>query len=92
MIKRNDPFICKNCKKSVKSARFGKIRNHCSFCLYSLHIDINPGDRKHPCKGLMKPVKIELRGKQKYVLHRCLKCGIEKWNKLLEDDKINFIN
>lgn len=88
MIKRNEGFICLNCKKEVKPAKGGKCRNHCNFCLYSQHIDIEPGDRKHSCKGLMKPKGTEKRKKGVYIQHQCEKCGITKWNKILEDDKI----
>ncbi len=89
MIKRNEPFLCKNCGKRVKPAADGKCRNHCNYCLYSQHVDIEPGDRKHTCKGLMRPIKIEKRKKGLFILHKCKKCGIEKWNKILEDDKIS---
>ncbi len=92
MIKRNEPFVCKNCGKLVKSAKGGKCRNHCNYCLYSRHVDIQPGDRKHPCKGLMRPIRIEKRKSQLYILHKCTKCGIEKWNKILEDDKIENLS
>jgi biotin synthase-like enzyme len=88
MIKRNESFTCLNCKRYVGKAKSGKCRNHCKFCLYSLHTDIEPGDRKHKCKGLMKPIEIEKRKKGLYVLHKCQKCGIKKWNKIQEDDKI----
>ena len=88
MIKRNEPFTCLNCGKLVKPAKAGKCRNHCNYCLFSQHIDIEPGDRKHSCKGLMRPVKLEKRRKDYYLLHTCEKCGIKKWNKILEDDKI----
>lgn len=88
MKKRNEAFVCENCSKNVTKALKGNCRNHCNYCLFSKHIDISPGDRKHFCKGLMKPLKIEVRKGNTYVLHKCLKCGIEKWNKILEDDRI----
>lgn len=88
MIKRNEEFICLNCGKKVSPAKGGKCRNHCNYCLYSQHVDITPGDRKHTCKGLMQPIKIEKRNKCLYIQHKCLKCGIKKWNKILEDDRI----
>lgn len=88
MIKRNEPFTCKHCGQTVYPAKEGKCRNHCNFCLYSQHVDIEPGDRKHKCKGLMKPVRIKKRKKGFYIQHECLKCGIKKWNKILEDDRI----
>ena len=90
MIKRNDPFTCENCHKKVTPAEKGKCRNHCNYCLFSKHVDISPGDRKHTCKGLMKPIKLEKRKDFLYIEHECLKCGYKKWNKVCEDDKINM--
>jgi hypothetical protein len=88
MIKRNEPFVCLNCGKKVQPSSEGKCRNHCNFCLYSQHVDITPGDRKHFCKGLMKPVKLQKKNGGLYVLHECLECGIKKWNKIAKDDRI----
>lgn len=88
MIKRNDPFTCKNCGKKIEPAKSGKCRNHCNYCLFSRHVDITPGDRKHSCKGLMEPIGTETRKDGKYIQHECVKCGIKKWNKILEDDRI----
>ena len=51
-------------------------RNHCPFCLWSLHLDINPGDRACDCQGQMRPIKVETDPKKGYViLHRCERCG-----------------
>ena len=88
MIKLNESFVCLQCGKKVRPAKNGKCRNHCNYCLFSRHIDIIPGDRKHTCKGRMKPISLEKRKKGLYIQHECLKCGIKKWNKILEDDKI----
>ena len=55
---RDEDFICLNCGKKVSKLHVTS-RDHCPFCLYSLHVDINPGDRQNPCKGLMKPIGIE---------------------------------
>ena len=34
-------------------------RDHCPYCLYSKHLDINPGDRANECEGLLRPIGIE---------------------------------
>ncbi len=54
----NGYFVCKNCGKKVKFEAIGtKNRNHCPFCLYSLHVDRKfAGDRASSCQGLMKPI------------------------------------
>ena len=51
-------FVCLNCGKQVNDSPIGsKQRNHCPFCLWSLHLDEElPGDRKSNCHGLMQPV------------------------------------
>jgi DNA-directed RNA polymerase subunit RPC12/RpoP len=81
-------FICANCNKKVSlSAPGTKNRNHCPFCLYSLHVDIIPGDRKNPCMGLMKPVALTTKHDGEEVLtHKCQKCGFERWNRVAGDD------
>jgi DNA-directed RNA polymerase subunit RPC12/RpoP len=54
----NQSFICFNCGEQVLRLNNGSYRNHCPFCLYSLHVDNIPGDRSYTCKGLMKPIGI----------------------------------
>lgn len=91
MKKNNQGFTCIHCNTKIPSASKGKCRNHCPNCFHSKHVDINPGDRKNLCKGVMEPKKIEKRGQNMYILHQCLKCGYKRWNKILEDDKINAV-
>ena len=40
-------FVCENCNTSVKGNGY---TDHCPCCLYSKHVDINPGDRDCDCK------------------------------------------
>ncbi len=81
----NTGFVCANCGREVLPATDGSYRNHCPFCLYSRHVDILPGDRKDECGGLMKPVGIKYKaGKGYQIVHRCLKCGVEKANRVTE--------
>ena len=62
--------------------------NHCPNCLYSKDVDINPGDRKSNCNGLMKPISIETNKGFFIITHKCLKCG--KTNKCKTSDIDNF--
>ena len=48
---RDESFTCENCHKEVKPLGY-TARDHCPYCLYSKHVDINPGDRQNTCKGL----------------------------------------
>jgi hypothetical protein len=68
----------------------GSYRNHCPYCLYSIHVDINPGDRASDCHGLLKPVGVEYSGKKGWViLHECQCCGEVRKNKAALDDSVS---
>jgi len=72
----NERFICNHCGQEVLPTEHDGPRNHCPFCLYSKHVDINPGDRKNPCGGMLKPVEVEISGRKGYIIvYKCEKCG-----------------
>ncbi|MFH0863925.1 MAG: RNHCP domain-containing protein [Candidatus Gottesmanbacteria bacterium] len=94
MIARNDPFKCDNCRKKVKPIKYGgSYRNHCPNCLWSKHVDgEEPGDRKSLCQGMMKPIGVFTRRTGEYVLvHKCHKCGLERYNRIAGDDDFNKV-
>ena len=73
--KNDSGFICANCKKEVLPLKYTS-RNHCPFCLWSLHVDVNPGDRANPCGGQMEPISAQPDAKKGFVIvHRCRRCG-----------------
>ncbi|MDI3327059.1 MAG: RNHCP domain-containing protein [Alicyclobacillaceae bacterium] len=85
---RNEGFTCARCGLEVQPLP-GGCRNHCPACLWSRHVDRNPGDRAAGCGGLMEPVAVEYDGKKGYrVVHRCLRCGKQSRNRLALDAKI----
>ena len=88
-FKKNDAaFVCGHCGRGVEPLGYSS-RNHCPFCLWSLHVDENPGDRANECRGLMEPVKVELDSKKGYVIvHRCTKCGVIKRNRAANEAKV----
>lgn len=91
-IKINESFTCQNCSREVAAA-LQTCRNHCPYCLCSLHVDGNvPGDRASSCHGLMKPISIEHRKKGLMILHQCEDCGFQRYNKILEDDDWEVIS
>ena len=51
----DEDFTCSHCGEIVKKLNY-TARNHCPNCLYSKHLDINPGDRLNTCHGLMKQI------------------------------------
>ena len=69
--KNDNGFICVNCGKEVLPLGFTS-RNHCPFCLCSLHVDINPGDRANDCGGILRPIQTLPDPKKGFVIiHRC---------------------
>lgn len=84
----NTGFICQHCGKEVLPLTNGSYRNHCPFCLYSLHVDNIPGDRACDCGGLMEPTAIIHNSKKGYqIVHKCKKCGFIRNNKVSEDPR-----
>ncbi len=86
----NQAFICTHCGKDVPALDNGSYRNHCPFCLYSLHVDINPGDRANTCQGVLEPIGVDYSGKKGWIiLHRCLRCGEIRRNRAALDDSVS---
>jgi uncharacterized OB-fold protein len=93
--KKNKPKLkCKNCGRMFLSIAPGtNNRNHCPYCLYSIHVDENVGDRKAKCGGLMKPVGKFLRPNNEEVLvHKCTVCGKVSNNRIAGDDNEELVN
>lgn len=73
--KNDSGFVCAHCGREVRPLGYTS-RNHCPFCLWSIHIDENPGDRACECLGLLEPIRVEPDPRKGYVIvHRCQKCG-----------------
>ena len=86
----DEGFICDNCKKSVKKLEY-TARDHCPYCLYSKHVDLNPGDRKNICQGSLKPIGIEKFKNTYKIVYKCEKCGQTHKNIIAKDDNIDLI-
>lgn len=84
----NETFTCKHCGTEVTPGGAGSDhRNHCPNCLHSLHVDIEPGDRKSDCGGLMEPIAVWVRNNGEWaIIHRCKRCGALSSNRVLADD------
>jgi hypothetical protein len=64
----------------------GSYRNHCPTCLWSKHVDIEPGDRAASCCGLMRPQCVDRRaGKGLVIVHECVVCGFVRPNRIADD-------
>lgn len=89
-IMKDENFTCENCGKDVKKLRY-TARDHCPFCLYSKHVDINPGDRLNSCKGLLKPIGIEKFKDTFKILYKCERCKELHKNIMANDDDMDLI-
>lgn len=86
--RKKEDFICENCGFQMIGNGY---TNHCQKCLWSKHVDINPGDREENCLGMMRPVGIDLRNGRYFILHQCAKCGFERFNSKRDEDDFDAI-
>jgi hypothetical protein len=87
--RQNDSqFECKYCGRIVDIKAPGtRHRNHCPWCLRSLHVDEKDGDRAAACGGIMEPIAVAVRRDSEWLLiHRCTACGALKGNRIAGDD------
>lgn len=88
--KNNEEFTCINCHELVPKHPTSS-RDHCIHCLYSLHIDINPGDRMSKCLGEMIPIGIENTNNRERIVYECNKCNKIHKNIVAPDDNRDLI-
>lgn len=83
-----DSFTCSVCGRQVVPEGAGsQHRNHCPYCLTSLHLDVAPGDRAADCGGRMEAVAVWVRRDGEWALiHRCARCGALSSNRIAADD------
>jgi hypothetical protein len=81
-------FICGHCGHTAKGDGY---TNHCPECLWSKHVDVGPGDRRHKCGGMMQPIGLVKNRKDLALLHQCLKCGIQKKNRASKNDNSGLL-
>ncbi len=86
--KNVEDFKCEHCSAAVTGNGY---TNHCPRCLWSKHVDNNPGDRENECLGLMEPIGVELDHGEHIIVHQCTVCGEIKRNKASETDDFDDI-
>ncbi|MGC8571956.1 MAG: RNHCP domain-containing protein [Candidatus Micrarchaeia archaeon] len=86
--RRKETFKCINCGRIVEGNGY---TDHCPYCLFSLHVDINPGDRKETCKGVMKPIKAVDERNNIIIYYQCQKCGVKKRVNVSPQDNIDLV-
>lgn len=81
-------FHCRRCRVEVPTQAPGtEHRNHCPQCLWSIHVDERPGDRRSPCGGGMEPIAVWVRPDEEWALvHRCGSCHTVRVNRIAGDD------
>jgi len=84
----DEQFTCSHCGMLILPAQSGtRNRNHCPYCLHSLHADLRIGDRKSRCRGTMSPIGIWVQEKGEWsIIHRCNTCGWIRTNRIAPDD------
>lgn len=87
---RDENFICENCHQEVLKLNY-TARDHCPYCLYSKHVDKNPGDRLNNCQGLLKPIGIEKFKNTYKIIYQCEKCKENHKNIMAQDDNMDLI-
>jgi hypothetical protein len=89
-----ETFKCRHCHHFVCPPLFGgHHRNHCPYCLYSRHVDDRqPGDRMSTCGQSMEPIGSFQRRNGEYVIvHHCLGCDFERFNRIAADDAFDLV-
>ena len=90
-IEIDEAFVCENCGKSVEPLGY-TCRDHCPYCLYSKHVDKDPGDRAETCHGALKPIGLENNTQKGYtIIYQCKKCGATRKNKMANDDDFDLL-
>lgn len=81
-------FTCFNCQQAVLGDGF---TDHCPNCLWSKHVDINPGDRLGKCGGFMEPVGATRSKGGWRICYCCQNCGYTHFNKISSKDNMNAV-
>ncbi|HUO50062.1 MAG TPA: RNHCP domain-containing protein [Candidatus Paceibacterota bacterium] len=82
-IRTVEDFTCAHCGARVIGTGY---TNHCPQCLWSKHVDNDPGDRAAVCGGMMEPIALEGSTPQYRIVHRCSVCGIVRRVTVAESD------
>lgn len=87
----DEEFVCAFCGRHVDTLNY-TARDHCPYCLASIHVDNYPGDRLANCGGVLKPIGVEKSKKDNWkIVYRCDKCGKFKKNKMALDDDFDLV-
>lgn len=79
---------CRHCRTEFSLDAPGtRHRNHCPWCLWSVHLDNTPGDRAAACGGGMEPIAVSACDDGEWLLvHQCKSCFGVHVNRIAGDD------
>ena len=83
-----EDFVCEHCGTSVRGDGY---TNHCPECLWSKHVDVEPGDRGATCGGMMEPIALEGSTGKYRIIHRCERCRLERPIALAKNDNMKAV-
>ncbi|MBU2037206.1 RNHCP domain-containing protein [Patescibacteria group bacterium] len=83
-----EDFVCGHCGHKIKGTGY---TDHCPKCLWSQHVDVNPGDRQADCGGDMEPIGAEIKGDANIIYYKCQRCGLAHRVKAAGEDNIEVI-
>jgi len=83
-----EDFVCRSCGSEVRGNGY---TDHCPYCLLSVHVDVNPGDRAEACKGDMVPISAELVSGDFKITYRCKRCGVVRRVVAAENDNRDIL-
>ena len=63
--------------------------NHCPACLWSLHVDVHPGDRAATCRAPMQPVRVLYERGDFVIEHACTGCSHTRRNRAAPNDDLS---
>lgn len=87
-IRTPQNFTCFVCGQKVTGNGY---TDHCPKCLWSRHVDINPGDRRSKCLGLMEPMGVIKEKGEWKIFYQCESCGYHHQCKSSEVDNMDKI-
>lgn len=87
-VRKKEDFTCEQCGAEVCGNGY---TNHCPACLWSKHVDVNPGDRAELCGGIMQPISLAKKKEKFSLTHQCLACGAERHNITADVDNLEIL-
>ena len=86
--KKTENFTCEHCGAEVVGDGY---TNHCPKCLWSKHVDDNPGDRLEECGAMMRPVDLYKEHQDWIIVHECERCSTKRNDHIRDEDDFDEV-